>query len=74
MATAKERHITAELMNDPEYRAAWEVVRQTFKNADLEDPQAGYGDTLSAIEAVYRLLDRRPDLAALVELAESEDH
>lgn len=77
MATAKEREIKRQLLEDPEYRAAWDA----YKDAVARDMKAlsdgatpDYLEGVRAGEAVFALLDRRPDLVALVELAETPDH
>ena len=77
MATAKERAIKAELLKDPEYRTAWDAYDAALEAAS-EDIQRGFPvdptETAAAAQAVFEVLNRRPDLVALIELAEQPDH
>lgn len=77
MATAKKRQIKAELLKDPEYRAAWEAFEAAIARAAEDiayDLKPDPSEATEASKAIFRLLDRRPDLAALVEQAEAQDH
>lgn len=70
---AKERAIKAELLQDPEYRAAWDAFQTALGRATETIAEGGRPDSTEAAEAgraIFQLLDRRPDLVALIELAE----
>ena len=76
-ATAKERAIEAELLTDPAYKALWDAFKVAFAALEPNSPPDAGPVTVrvaKAARAIYKLLDRRPDLVALVELAESADH
>ena len=77
MATAKERAIKADLLADPFYKTLWDRFQLAVAAVDLTNPadtDPVTSPVAKAARAIFELLDRRPDLVALVELAETADH